>query len=98
MPTKNNNYRNGAAKERRIMKKYRKDFPGAVVLRSAGSHSVVDVVVIVPYQKLIFFIQSKPRSMSANAKIKLEHELIGKILGQCGCGNHGVFDVEVKVQ
>ncbi len=97
MGTKNN-YRNGAAKERRILAKYKKMYPTALVLRSAGSHSPVDCVIIVPSHKKIFLVQSKPSSMSKNAKIKLEHELIQQILGQCGCSNLVTFEVEVSVQ
>lgn len=97
MSTKNN-YRNGAARERRILAKYEKMYPGSIVLRSAGSHSKIDCVIVVPSLKKMFLIQSKPRSMSKNAKIKLERELIEKILGQCGCTNSTTFEVEVSVQ
>ena len=97
MPTKNN-YRNGAAKERRILAKYKERYEDALVLRSAGSHSKIDCVIVVPSTGRIFFVQSKPRKMSNNAKRKLELELVHLIFPKNISGNVGNFIVEVSVQ
>lgn len=69
----NRNYKNGANKERRIVNKYRA--VGMLGFRSAGSHSPIDVCIIDKETKRIAFIQSKPKSMSENAKKKLEEEM-----------------------
>lgn len=68
----NKNYRNGVEKERRIMNKARKE--GKIAFRSAGSHSCVDVAIIDVKKRTIEFVQSKPKSMSDNAKKKIEEE------------------------
>ena len=69
----NRNYRRGVYKERKVVNKAREK--GKIALRSAGSHSKIDVVVIDTKKKLIKFYQCKPKSMSKNAKQKLEDEL-----------------------
>ena len=50
-------YQRGADKERRIVNKFRKE--GCLALRSAGSHSPIDVIVVDDKNKLIRLIQSK---------------------------------------
>jgi len=51
------NYERGADKERRIVNRFKKrDW---VALRSAGSHSPIDVIAIDPKEKEIKLIQSK---------------------------------------
>jgi len=70
----NKNYTKGRAKEYRTMEKLRK--AGCeVVLRSAGSHSKVDVIGINLKELKVRFIQCKPEKMSDNAKQKLVDEL-----------------------
>lgn len=79
-----NKYRNGAAKERRIMNKFRDK--GYISFRSAGSHSPIDVFAIDPQGKKIWLIQSKLK-MTPELKAKLEEE--NKNL-------NGLFTVEFK--
>lgn len=45
------------------------------VLRSAGSHSSVDICGIREIDRTIKFIQSKPRKMSKMAKKRLENQM-----------------------
>ena len=66
-----NNYRRGRAKEYYNMNKMKKK-GFDIVLRSAGSHSPIDILGINFKDKRIRFIQNKPRSMSENAKKKIE--------------------------
>lgn len=51
------NYARGRNKEYRIMRYWRGR--GCLAIRSAGSHTPVDVIVINPYDKIIKLIQSK---------------------------------------
>lgn len=51
------NYQRGANKERRIVNKFRKE--GQIALRSAGSHSEIDIVAIDFNSRIIRLIQSK---------------------------------------
>jgi len=46
-----------------------------IVIRSAGSHSPIDVIGIDSKSRHIFFIQCKPESMSDNAKNKIKMPL-----------------------
>jgi len=77
----NVNYRKGRAKEYRIMARLRMEGYN-IVLRSAGSHSAVDVIGIRDGDEGIFgkryveikLIQSKPKSMSKAQKEKLEEK------------------------
>ena len=55
----NANYSKGRSKEYRIMRKYRALFPNAVIARSAGSHSEIDVWVLDTTSKQLIAIQSK---------------------------------------
>lgn len=65
----NRNYEKGRRKEYKIVHKERdKD---RLAFRSAGSHSPIDVVSIDVNSKQIYLIQSKPNSMSENAKNKI---------------------------
>lgn len=68
------NYQNGAARERRIVNMLKRN-GWDIANRSAGSHSPVDIFAISRKRKMILFVQSKPRSMSDNAKKKIEDEL-----------------------
>lgn len=66
----NKNYVNGKAREYRIMNGLRnKGYD--IVIRSAGSHSNIDIVAI-GKNKPILFIQSKPKSMGRKAKERLQ--------------------------
>lgn len=69
----NRNYINGAARERRLL--HQLEEKGYIVIRSAGSHSQIDLIAIHKYKKKILFLQVKPKSMSKNAKDKIEKEL-----------------------
>ena len=84
----NKNYAKGRAKEYRIMKKYRDK--GFTTLRSAGSHSFVDVICIDTENKFIKFIQVKPKSFSVKktADLKSLNERFS------GDGWRCAFDVE----
>jgi len=68
----NKNYLKGRAKEYRLKYKFEKQ--GFIVLRTAQSRGFADLIAINPNSKEIIFIQSKPRSMSNNAKEKLEKQ------------------------
>lgn len=65
----NKNYINGASRERRIVNKLKAK--GLLANRSAGSHSIWDLVAVDRISKKIYFIQSKPKSMSNRAKDKI---------------------------
>ena len=65
----NRNYVNGVYRERKIVNQARDD--GMISFRSAGSHSIIDVIVIDTEHHVIKLIQCKPESMSSNAKSKL---------------------------
>lgn len=74
----NKNYRNGRAREYRIMKKLKED-GWDIVFRSAGSHSKIDIVGIKKghdgiYPSIIF-IQSKPKKFSKKKKAEIEDDL-----------------------
>jgi len=64
MPIKR--YRKGADEERRIVRLFREK--GSVALRSAGSHSPIDVVVIDHNLREIKLIQSKLGKLSVNKR------------------------------
>jgi len=83
----NSNYRRGADKERRIVNRAREK--GHLALRSAGSHSPIDVVIVDDVKKEIKLIQSKPVDMSENAKNKLLDSLKKY---------NGIYVVEVFVE
>ena len=68
----NKNYVSGRAKEYRVKKKYEKE--GLLCSRSAGSHSPFDLICIHRERKEIFFIQCKPKGMSAEQKRKLYNQ------------------------
>ena len=70
----NKNYLKGVRKERREVNKARSR--GLVSLRSAGSHSPIDVVVIDHYRHVIKLIQCKPDDMSFNDKQKILNDYI----------------------
>ena len=60
------NYRRGTDKERRIVNKFRAR--DCIALRSAGSHSIIDVVVIDYMNHEIKLIQSKLGYLSKRKK------------------------------
>ena len=83
----NNNYRNGANRERRLKKKFEAD--GWFVIRSSGSHGIVDLALFAPpireqtfaghYLPQIRFIQSKATGyLTREEKIK-KKELENKL-------------------
>jgi Holliday junction resolvase len=65
------NYSNGAAKERRVLERYKK-IGFDICLRSAGSHSAIDCVCINTKTKVIKMLQVKPKSMSDKAVERLQ--------------------------
>ena len=65
----NQNYIKGRRKEYRVMNDERKQ--GNLVIRSAGSHSPVDVISIDVKARVIKFIQCKPDDMSERDKNKI---------------------------
>ena len=66
----NRNYIKGVRKERAIVNEARAK--GLISLRSAGSHSPIDVVVIDKGRKIINLIQCKAGEFSPAQKVKLE--------------------------
>lgn len=62
----NKNYLKGRRKEYSI--KWKLEELGMIALRSAGSHSPIDVIGIDKERKIIKLIQCKPASMSEKAK------------------------------
>jgi len=82
----NKNYINGAAREYRIMKKLEKE--GWFCIRSAGSHSPIDIIVIKPLQEaegnnppsiLLRFIQSKKSGYLTPQERREKEELEQKL-------------------
>lgn len=82
----NKNYIKGVRKERKLVNEYRDK--GCIALRSAGSHSPIDVVVIDSYHKVIHLFQCKPSSMSITNKNKILSSLSSCV---------GNFEVTVDV-
>jgi len=80
------NYQRGADKERRIMNTFRKD--GFTALRSAGSHSPIDVVAINPNFNIIKLIQSKSPNISNAEKNRILKE---------GEKFNGIFEVQFEL-
>jgi len=68
----NKNYLKGRKKEYKVLKECRAK--GHIALRSAGSHSPIDIVDINLVERIIRFVQCKPDSMSENAKNKILEE------------------------
>ena len=66
----NKNYVNGRNREYRSMEKLRKEGYN-IILRSAGSHSIIDVLGFRKSDRSVCCIQCKPKSMSTKAKNKL---------------------------
>jgi Holliday junction resolvase len=69
----NKNYIAGRRKEYQVMNQEKK--AGNIVLRSAGSHSCIDVVSIDVESRVIKLIQCKPNDISKTTKDKLETEM-----------------------
>jgi Holliday junction resolvase len=63
----NKNYIKGRRYEYKTME-FLRSIGCDIVLRSAGSHSPIDVIGIDSDKRHIFFIQCKPKSMSENKK------------------------------
>ena len=64
------NYQRGANKERRIVNYFREK--GKIALRSAGSHSIIDIVVIDIQTHHIHLIQSKLNKISTKDREEIE--------------------------
>lgn len=69
----NPNYIKGRKKEYKVMNEERK--LGNLVIRSAGSHSFVDVISIDVSARVIKFIQCKPDDISELDKNRLELQM-----------------------
>jgi len=72
----NKMYQRGRSREYREMKKLRAE-GYQIVARSAGSHSAVDIFGIKEYpggHVHVKLLQCKPKSMSENARKKIEEE------------------------
>ena len=82
----NKNYIKGRKKEYKIMNLAKEK--GMIALRSAGSHSPIDVVCIDTLNKKIKLVQCKPDSMSASKKLQIELD---------NCELNGIFQVEFFV-
>lgn len=68
----NRNYKNGRAKEYRIVKQLKDE--GFIAARSAGSHSPIDVWAIHPDKREIVLVQSKLGYLSKNNKRQIEED------------------------
>jgi Holliday junction resolvase len=66
----NCNYKNGRAKEYRVMNRLRKEGYD-IVTRNAGSHGVFDIFAMDTKRGVIRLIQCKPKSLSENARRKI---------------------------
>ena len=66
------NYEKGRKKEQQIARECRN--AGHIAVRSAASKSPIDIIDIDVNERVIRFIQSKPDSMSENARNKLLEE------------------------
>ena len=69
----NSNYIRGRKKEYKVMNEERK--LGNIVLRSAGSHSPIDIVSIDVIARVIKLIQCKPNNISELDKNRLELQM-----------------------
>ena len=70
----NKNYLKGRRKEYKIMREL--DLNGCdIVLRSAGSHSAIDVIGINKDEKIILCVQCKPDTMPEMKKAELLKEV-----------------------
>jgi len=82
----NPNYVKGRKKEYKLLHQYKK--LGFIAIRSAGSHSPIDIIAINPISHRIKLLQSKPDTMPEKQKEKIEKE--NEVL-------NGVFEVSFKV-
>ena len=87
------NYQRGADKERRILNAFRKK--GCIALRSAGSHSIIDVVVIDPYTFNIKLIQAKTSTRGTH-ETKLSEKARQKII-DFGSKLDGLYHVRFEL-
>jgi len=67
----NKSYKKGYYRERYLVNKARKE--GKISFRSAGSHSIIDVVIIDIKKKIIELIQVKNKKLYGKEKKKLEY-------------------------
>jgi Holliday junction resolvase len=74
MVNKLNNYKNGRAREYRIMNNLRLD--GFEVFRTAGSHGCFDLIAFNFEEGILNLIQVKPISMSDAEKARIKQSLI----------------------
>jgi Holliday junction resolvase len=65
-------YRAGAERERRIVKRLKAE--GFIAVRSAGSHSIIDVWAINPKTRIIRLIQSKMGELSKKEYLRILSE------------------------
>lgn len=87
------NYQKGADKERRIINHFKKN--GCLAFRSAGSHSIIDVVVVEPNSKVIRLIQAKTTT-KAGHKSKLYKPEKERILNE-GNKLNGTYEVRFEL-
>ena len=83
----NKHYMKGYRKERAVVNRARER--GKLAFRSAGSHTIVDVVIIDERYHTIDLIQCKPDSLSFNTK---------KVILKQGEGLNGQYTVRFYVQ
>ena len=69
----NVNYRKGANRERRIKRALERK--GFLCFRTAGSHSIFDIIALDLKQNIIHFIQVKPKSLSNKSKARLQSKI-----------------------
>lgn len=68
----NRNYINGRQHEYRVLREAKAR--GCIALRSAGSHSPVDVVIIDTFNRKITLVQCKPASMPDRQMREIEEQ------------------------
>lgn len=85
----NKNYVKGRKKEYKIIREARKAGKHIIAIRSAGSKSPIDIIVIDRRSRTIRLIQAKPEAFSDKNKQKLHREVKG--LG-------GLYNVEFVIE
>jgi Holliday junction resolvase len=69
-------YRKGYTLERDVMNMCRE--AGWIAARTAGSHSIIDVIAINPITMEVKLFQCKNKAMTENEKRKEVHKILGK--------------------
>ena len=69
------NYVKGRRKEYKVVNEAKEK--GYIALRSAGSHSPIDVVIVSQIEGRVWLVQCKPESMPESAKRRLEEQWKG---------------------